>query len=320
MLAASLLLLAVLHATVSVETHPSHVIHVILRGLYLFPIIAAALWFGIAGGLLTAVGVSASYLVHILVSWRGQTMENVNQFAMIGVYLAVGGVSGLLVRAREREHAMRIAGERRAERTALIEGIAGLVAALGFRDDYTRQHCERVSQLAVAIGKRFDLSAERLETLRLAALTHDIGKIGVPDDILYKPEALSQAERARIERHPRIASEILSRIHGARNIAEIVLCHHECPDGSGYPRGLLAEQIPLEARILRVADVYAALTDTRVYRPGLGSDQALDLMADWGQGKLDEESLRALRSLGAADLTNQRPILESEANHARHER
>jgi HD-GYP domain-containing protein (c-di-GMP phosphodiesterase class II) len=314
------LILVVLHAAVSVGTHSSHVVHVVLRGLYLFPIIAGALWFGLAGGLLTAVGVSASYLAHILVSWRGQTMENVNQFAMIGVYLAFGGVSGLLVRARERQRALRIAEERLAERTALIEGIAGLVAALGFRDDYTRQHCERVSELAVAIGSRFDMSAERLEALRLAALTHDIGKIGVPDDILYKPEALSQTERARIERHPHIASEILSRIHGARDIAEIVLCHHECPDGSGYPRGLRAEQIPLEAHILRVADVYSALTDVRTYRPALRHGQALDLMAEWGQGKLDEESLRALRSLGAADLTDQKSILESEANHARHER
>jgi putative nucleotidyltransferase with HDIG domain len=310
-ISASLLLLAVLHAIVSVESHPSHVVHVILRGLYLFPIVAGAIWFGFAGGLLAAIGVSASYLAHILVSWRGQTMENANQFAMIGVYLAVGSVSGLLVRAREREHVLRIAGERRAERSALIEGLASLVAALGFRDDYTRRHCERVSRLAVAIGTRFDLSAERLEALRLAALTHDIGKIGVPDDILYKPEALDAAERARIERHPQIASEILRRIHGAREIAEIVLCHHECPDGSGYPRGLRGDQIPLNARILRVADVYSALTDERSYKPGLGPREALDLMEEWGEAKLDGESLRVLQSWVEAEDAERPDDLET---------
>lgn len=296
-LASFVLLLAALHATVSVETHPAHVIHVILGGLYLLPIVAAALWFGLGGGLLTAVGVSAAYLLHVLLSWRNQPMENVNQFAMIAVYLVFGGVSGLLVRAREREVERRLESERRAERTALIEGITSLVAALGFRDDNTRRHCERVSQLACAIAQRFDLPAERLEALRLAALTHDIGKIGVPDDILFKPAALSPAERARIEDHPQIAAEILGRIGGARDISEIVLCHHESPDGSGYPRGLSADRIPVEARILRVADVFSALTDVRSYKTGLAPREALERMREWGEEKLDGESLRALAVL-----------------------
>jgi putative nucleotidyltransferase with HDIG domain len=294
---ASATLLAVLHFAVSVRTHPSHVIHVILGGLYLLPIIAGALWFGLAGGLLTALGVGASYLAHILVSWRNQPMENVNQFAMIGVYLLFGVVSGLLVRARDREQALRLAARRRAERAALIEGISGLVAALGFRDDYTREHCERVSDLAVAIGKRRGLTGERLEALRLAGLTHDIGKIGVRDDILFKPETLTAAERTRIEQHPGIAAQILHRIHGAREIAEIVFCHHECPDGSGYPRGLSGKQIPLEAGILRVADVYSALTDARSYKAASSPAEAIARMTELGEGKLDLESFRALRSL-----------------------
>jgi putative nucleotidyltransferase with HDIG domain len=297
LLAASILLLAALHASVSVATHPSHVIHVVLGGLYLLPIVAGALWFGLPGGLAVAASVSGAYALHVWISWSGRPMENVNQIAMIGVYLMFGTVSGLLVRARAREVALRLAARRRGERSALIEGISGLVAALGFRDDYTRQHCERVSDLAVAIGRRRGLSGEGLESLRLAALTHDIGKIGVPDDILYKPEALTPSERLRIERHPTIAAEILGRIHGARAIAEIVLCHHESPDGSGYPRGLRAEQIPLEARILRVADVYSALTDARSYKPALSPSQALRQMAEWGEGRLDLESLRELRGI-----------------------
>lgn len=238
LLAAIILLLAGAHSAVSVGTHSSHVIHVVLGGLYLFPIVAGALWFGLPGGVIAALAVSVAYLTHIWISWSGQTMENANQFAMIGVYLLFGSVSGLLVRARDREQALRLAARRRAERAALIEGISGLLAALGFRDYYTREHCQRVSELAVAIGRRRGLSGERLEALRLAALTHDLGKIGVRDDILFKPESLTPEERARIEKHPGIAAQILHRIHGAREIAEIVFCHHECPDGSGYPRGL----------------------------------------------------------------------------------
>lgn len=319
LLAASVLLLAVLHATVSVSTHSSHVVHVILGGLYLLPIIAGALWFGLRGGVSTALAVSAAYLVHIWISWSGQKMENANQLAMIGVYLLVGSVSGALVRARDREQALRLAARRLAERSALIEGISGLVTALGFRDDYTREHCERVSDLAVAIGKRRGLSGERLEALRLAALSHDIGKIGVRDDILYKPEALTPDERTRIEKHPGIAAQILHRIHGAHKIAEIVFCHHECPDGSGYPRRLTAEQIPLEAGILRVADVYSALTDQRSYKPALPPRDALNRMTEWGDGKLDRESFRALLSLLATEEQPQVAATEVTMERATHD-
>ena len=297
LLAASVLLLAALHASVGVGTHPRHVIHVILGGLYLLPIIAGALRFGFSGGICTALAVSIAYLGHILTAWSGQKMENANQFAMMAVYLLVGSVAGFLVRARDREQALRLADQRRAERSALIEGISGLVEALGFRDEYTRKHSERVAELAVAIGKRRGLSGERLEALRLAGLMHDLGKIGVRDDILFKPESLTPEERVRVEKHPEIAAEILRRIHGAREIAEIVLCHHERPDGSGYPRGLQADRIPLEARILRVADVYSALADERRYKPALSPQEALDRMAEWGAGNLDMESLRVLRAL-----------------------
>ncbi len=298
-LAGVILLLAAFHASVGVSTHPLHVIHVILRGLYLLPIIAGALWFGLPGGIWTAVAVSFAYLVHIRTAWQGQEMENANQFAMIAVYLLVGVVSGALVRARDRERALRLAGRRRAERSALIEGISGLVAALGFRDEYTREHCERVSELAVAIGRLRGLSGERTEVLRLAGLMHDLGKIGIRDDILFKPESLTPAEKAQIEKHPGIAADILHRIHGARETAEVVLCHHERPDGSGYPRGLRGEEIPLEAKILRVADVYSALTDERGYKPALSADEAIRRMEGLGEGQLDSESVRALESLVA---------------------
>lgn len=303
-LAAAILVLAELHASVGVTTHPLHVIHVILRGLYLLPIIAGALWFGLRGGIWTALAVSIVYLFHIWTAWSGQEMENANQFAMMGVYLLVGVVSGVLVRARDRERRLRLAVQRRDERSALIEGISGLVAALGFRDEYTREHSERVSELAVAIGKRRGLAGERLEALRLAALMHDLGKIGVRDDILFKPESLTPEERARIEKHPAIAAEILHRIHGATEIAEIVYSHHERPDGSGYPRGLKGDQIPVEARILRVADVYSALMDERSYKPALSSPDAIRRMEEWSEGELDRESLLALQSLLRARSTS----------------
>jgi putative nucleotidyltransferase with HDIG domain len=286
LLGVSVLLLGVTHFTVGTGTHPAHVVHVILGGLYLLPIIAGALWFGLGGGVAVSLAASHVYLAHILLSWPHRPMENVNQYATIGVYLLVGAVSGFLV---ERE--------RRAQREVVIEGIASLSNALGSRDEYTREHSERVAHLAVRIGRRRGLSGRKLEVLRLASLMHDVGKIGIPDDILLKPRELTPDERARIERHPALAAEILRPILGAREIAEIVLSHHECPDGSGYPRGQVGDQIPLEARILRVADVYTALKDSRVYKPAMPTEEVMKRLGDLAGPKLDRESVRMLDQL-----------------------
>jgi HD-GYP domain-containing protein (c-di-GMP phosphodiesterase class II) len=112
-----------------------------------------------------------------------------------------------------------------------------------------------------------------------------------------KAGSLTPEERSRIERHPLLAAEILRPIQGTAEIVEIVLAHHECPDGSGYPRGLRGGEIPLEARILRVADVFSALTDARVYKPGMDTSQALDRMLKMSGTKLDAETVQTLRSV-----------------------
>lgn len=286
LLGVSVLVLGVTHFAIGTGTHPAHVVHVILGGHYLLPIIAGALWFGLGGGVAVSLAVSHVYLAHVLLSWSNRPMENVNQYTTIGVYLLVGAVSGFLV---ERE--------RRAQREVIIEGIASLSNALGYRDEYTREHSERVARLAVRIGRRRGLSDQRLEVLRLASLMHDVGKIGIPDDILLKPKELTPEERARIERHPVLAAEILRPILGAREIAEIVLSHHECPDGSGYPRGLVGDLIPLEARILRVADVFTALKDSRVYKPTMATAEVMKRLDDLAGAKLDTKSVEILGQL-----------------------
>jgi HD-GYP domain-containing protein (c-di-GMP phosphodiesterase class II) len=187
--------------------------------------------------------------------------------------------------------------EEEAERRSVLEAMASLAAALGSHDPYTRTHGERVADVAAAIGGELRLDPERIEILRLAGLVHDIGKLGVPDDILLKPGELSPEERLSMERHPDIAAAILQPLRGAGLVAEIVRSHHECPDGSGYPRGLRAGEIPLEARILRVADVYCSLLDARAYKPALSPPAALDVMEGMAGTKLDASGLRALRSL-----------------------
>jgi len=281
------------HFLVAHGTHGLHEIHIVLGGMYLIPIIAAAVWFGLRGSLATTTVISLAYYAHIRLSWPEQPMENANQFAMIVVYWVVGTVAGALVNLEERERERRL----KAEREIIIESIAGLSNALRFRDEYTRRHSEHVSRLAVQIGKRAGLSPDRLDIVRLAGLVHDVGKIGIRDDVLLKPHDLSEEELAVIKRHPIIAAEILSPIRGAKEIADIVLAHHECPDGSGYPRGSKGEEIPVEARIVRVADVFASLLEERPYKPSMEVKRAMEIIRELSGTKLDADSVRILQQL-----------------------
>lgn len=285
-LALALGALTVVHFTIGVASHPQHVVHVGLELGYLLVVIAAAVWFGVRGGLAAGAGAAAALGAHALSSWSGQPMENANQLAMMAVFVAVGAVAGGLVDAQFR-----------AKREKIIEALAALESALGFRDDATRLHGERVAALAVDMGRALGFDAASLERLRLAALVHDLGKIGIADDVLMKPEELTPAERHHIEQHPRIAAEILRHLHGAQAVSRIVASHHERIDGSGYPAGLRAHEIPREALVLSVADVYCALAEPRPYKPGLSTPEILDIMAPLAGKKLDAAAFGALQSI-----------------------
>lgn len=149
-----------------------------------------------------------------------------------------------------------------------LGAVRALAAALDARDPYTAGHSERVSAFAVAIGEEMQLEADAMETLRLGALLHDIGKIGVPDEVLRKSSALTAAEFEAIKAHPSAGARILRSIPFLAPHIPIVELHHERPDGLGYPYGLRGDDIPLAARIVHVADAFDAMTSARAYRPG----------------------------------------------------
>ena len=289
----AILILTISHFVAGRSTHGLHVVHIILAGMYTIPIIAAALWAGLRGGLVVTAVISVVYFAHIRVSWPGQPMENANQYAMIVVYWVLAAVAGILVEVEIQERARRL----KAERDAVIESIASLSNALRFKDDYTRRHSEHVSRLAVLIGVRLDLPDERLDVIRWAGLLHDIGKIGIKDDVLLKPDELTPEEWTSIRQHPIIAAEILGPIHGASEIASIVLAHHECPDGSGYPAALKGDAIPVEAQIVRVADVFASLVEERPYKPARSVQEALTILGSMAGTKVDARASQALEQL-----------------------
>ena len=157
-----------------------------------------------------------------------------------------------------------------AESEATYLGVIGALAtALDARDPYTAGHSQRVADLSVSIGRQMQLSDSDLETLRLGALLHDIGKIGVSDAVLRKPSKLTAEEFEQIKLHPTLGARILKPLRFLDAQLAIVELHHERPDGRGYPHGLKGDEIPMFARIVHVADAFDAMTSARAYRGAL---------------------------------------------------
>lgn len=151
-----------------------------------------------------------------------------------------------------------------------------LESTMATRDPYTVGHQRRVSQIACSIGREMGLSGDRLRNLRMAGTLHDLGKFAIPSDLLSKPGKLTPQEFALIKTHPQVAYNILEPVSLPGNTAQIILQHHERLDGSGYPQGLMGEEILLEARILGVADVMEAMCSHRPYRASLGLAETLN--------------------------------------------
>ncbi|MCK5827926.1 PAS domain S-box protein, partial [Candidatus Bipolaricaulota bacterium] len=174
---------------------------------------------------------------------------------------------------------------------SLQQALDGTIRAIGMtteiRDPYTAGHQRRVTELAVAIAQKMQLDPEVIEGARVAGLMHDIGKLAIPAEILSKPSALNAMEFSLIQSHPQAAYDILKTIVFPWPIAQIVLQHHERIDGSGYPNGLHADDIRMEARILAVADTVEAMASHRPYRPALGIDRALEEIEKGRGSKFD---------------------------------
>jgi putative two-component system response regulator len=142
----------------------------------------------------------------------------------------------------------------------------------------TEGHSERLAEYAVQLGTSLGLGAAELRQLRIASLLHDIGKVALPDSILFKPGPLTEEEGELVQQHPVVGEKICAPLKSLREILPVIRHHHERMDGSGYPDGLCGDEIPLKARILQIADIYDALTSDRPYREALTSDEALQVL------------------------------------------
>ena len=193
-----------------------------------------------------------------------------------GQLFADGEVEMLSIQANQAAIAIQNANLVRDIENGYLDALAALANALEARDIETRGHTERLSGNSVLIAKEMALGTEVIESARVGALLHDIGKIGVPDSILRKPDKLTPDEQSVVRQHPIIGDRILAPIPQLQRARAVVLGHHERYDGQGYPYGLGGEDIPIAARIVTVADAFDAVTETRPYHTGESVVRALE--------------------------------------------
>jgi|SoiMethySBSTD1v2_1073268.scaffolds.fasta_scaffold22450_5 putative nucleotidyltransferase with HDIG domain len=161
-------------------------------------------------------------------------------------------------------------------KAAHFSTVQSLVSAIDASDPFTRGHSYRISKFAVRIARHLGVSEREVEEIQYGSLLHDIGKIAIQHDILLKPGRLDDNERELMRTHPKVGHDILKGLKFLEAAAEIVYCHHEQPDGKGYPRGLTEKQIPMGSRIIMVVDAFDAMTSDRPYRRGLPSEVAYE--------------------------------------------
>jgi putative nucleotidyltransferase with HDIG domain len=186
--------------------------------------------------------------------------------------------------------ACAIAEGRASLQRAYVEFVGSLASALDARDQYTAGHSHRVSELACATARALGLDPEDLDEIRVAALLHDIGKIGISDSILQKPGALTREEFSIVKTHPEIGRRILGRVHGFAPYLDAVELHHENWDGTGYPKGRRGAETPLAARIIHISDAFDAMTTGRPYRRGMMTPiEALGILRQFRGSQFDRQ-------------------------------
>lgn len=179
-------------------------------------------------------------------------------------------------------------------RELFLGTVKALAAAIDGKDPYTRGHSERVARFSTAIAQRLDLPDEEIEKVRISALLHDVGKIGIDDRILKKPAALTDDEFELMKQHPQKGHKIMSQIPAMREFLPGIYMHHEMINGGGYPQGLKDEEIPLQARIISVADTFDAMTTDRPYQKAKNFGDALARIEELVGTRYDERVVAAL--------------------------
>ena len=263
--------------------------------LYYFVVIAAAVLYGPTAGLLTGAtsAVLAEPVALTVLGRSGDIDEGwlLRAFAMMLVGWITGRLTqALMARVEELEHLNE-------------ETIFAFVRAIDARDPYTARHSEKVAHYAVGLARALGLPPEDCERIRLSGMLHDVGKVALERSILHKPGALTDEEWQQVREHPARSAHILGAVARFAEYIPGARHHHERYDGRGYPDGLAGRAIPLDARILAVADAYDAMTSDRSYRPALSREEALERLQAKSGPQFDPDCVRAFAALDLEHVT-----------------
>lgn len=226
---------------------------------------------------------------------RVRTMQRINRYRRLIEERERAAAQERLLTEQARQAAQAVA-------EAYDQTLIGWSRALDLRDKETEGHSQRVAQLTLAVAQALNIPQEEQINMWRGAMLHDIGKIGVPDSILHKPGPLTEEEWEIMRCHTTYAYELLSPIAYLRPAIDIPYCHHEKWDGTGYPRGLRGEQIPLAARIFALVDVWDALTNDRPYRKAWSREQAYQYICEQKGKHFDPNLVDLFLSIAAPDL------------------
>jgi putative nucleotidyltransferase with HDIG domain len=280
-----------------------------VRKLYLFPILLCASWFGGAGAALSTVAATVVCGGLAGSSWPSEVSGQVARIGEVGVFWLVGALAASFFEQQKRFI--------RDIEAANDNTLLALASALDIREHSTGVHSQRVADYTLRLAKEMRItSREELDIIWRGALLHDMGKIGIPDNILLKPGPLTEEEWKVMRTHPEVGSRMLRKIEFLRKSSGIVLSHHERFDGKGYPRGLQGAHIPLGARLFAVIDVYDALTTDRVYHTGRSHAEALENIMEGSGNRFDPEVVAAFGKIPFDELreiarNNETPLLLS---------
>ena len=278
-----------------------------IRKLYLIPILLSAMWFGARGA---AISTAFATLVCAGLAgnaWPAEVSPQVERVGEVAVFWLVGGLSASFF-----EQQKRFVGQ---IEVANDNTLMALAAALDVREHNTGVHSQRVADYTLRLAREVGVrDKDTLDDFWRGALLHDVGKIGIPDNVLLKPGPLSEEEWVVMRNHPEVGARMLRKIEFLRGPTEIVLSHHERYDGTGYPRKLKGAQIPLGARLFAVIDVYDALTTDRAYHTARSHTESLRKIKEEVDAHFDPAVVTAFVKIPFEELReiakrNQTPLL-----------
>lgn len=190
-------------------------------------------------------------------------------------------------------------------RDVTFSTLCALVQVLDLKDLTTGVHSSRLAEWAVTLARLLGLSADETKQVEIAAVLHDLGKIGIPDEILKKPSKLTHQEQMIMRQHPEFGWAVIKNIPGCQSASLSILHHHEMWDGNGYPAGLKGEGIPLGARIVAITDAFDAMTNDRVYRKGLPVERAIGILEQFAGTQFDPHTVSVFSEFVRAENSHQ---------------